>query len=584
MKTNFTKVCAAAIGTMLLAGTGLNVNAQITYPYVGNFETANTTVGPTATSNKAYASLDTVTMNGAKWIMGGVYLGSMTTGSDRFNGDRSARVRLTNNSTGSQGYLEMVSNLPNGAGVVSYKAGRYGTDNVDSIEVFYSINGGSSWTSVAVDPITDTALMTFNHTLNVAGNVRLKFQKKNAGSARVSFDDISVTSYSGTGTTVLFATAYTPTGSNVSLATDSLVVNFNQNLTAAAGSVKLYKVGSTTPVHTFLGTDAVITGSKAKFSPVTLENAASYYVTIDTNTFTYMTVGNTPVSNNTTWAFSTEDTVTPPPPTPLTSLDEKFLNCINTEMGVFVQYSEVGPNNTWRCSRFGRNKTNTNADSFAVYINGGSGAGVSVDNKDWLISKAPFDFSAMANPTLSFWQTRRYSGTATRKLMVSTDYVAGSNPATATWTEVSVPGLATVPTENTWTQISNVSLTTYKSTPFYLAFTYECGTTGTYELAYDDIKVENPTGIKTINGATLGVQVLGDATTNQINLNVEAKANDNIELQLFDLLGRKVATQKAAIQSGANRLSFTGLNLNAGMYVIRVISANGFGTVKAVVK
>src|SRR5690606_5775712 len=105
--------------------------------------------------------------------------------------------------------------------------------------------------------------------------------------------------------------------------------------------------------------------------------------------------------------------------------------CVNTEMGVFVSYSEVGANNTWRCSRFGRNKSTSGADSFAVYINGGSGAGVSNANKDWLISKAPFDFSAMNQPMLSFWQNRRFAGNVTRKVVVSTDYIAGTDPSAA---------------------------------------------------------------------------------------------------------------------------------------------------------
>ena len=144
--------------------------------------------------------------------------------------------------------------------------------------------------------------------------------------------------------------------------------------------------------------------------------------------------------------------------------------------------------------------------------------------------------------------------------------------------------MSSAPDSNVWRAVQNIDLSAYKSTPFYLAFTYECGTNGAYELTYDDIKVQEATSIKTVKGANMGIQVLGEATTNQINLNIDMKATENIELQLFDLLGRKVAAQKANLQSGANRVSFTNLNLNAGMYVIRVIGANGFGTVKAVVK
>ncbi|MBL7706256.1 MAG: T9SS type A sorting domain-containing protein [Taibaiella sp.] len=629
MKTNITQVCAAAIGTMLLAGLATKSNAQVSITagslnYTQDFNTLESATGSTFTTlPNGWAIAELGSNANGQYRTGD---GSVNNGDTYSFGTNSATERgiggVASNGLQATFGVKFVNN--SGAAItglnISFKGEQWrvgGNTSPDTLSFAYSTVAAAvsdtvsaNWTNVvalnfnslvssttagaldgnaAANSTTKTGTISVN--IPVGGSIILKWRDINiAGNDDgLGIDDLNVTFTTGSApvTTHIVLQNKVPAhgATNVALSTNRLAMVFDSTVAAGTGNIKLVKTGGATQTFTVPSAAVTFVEDSVIVTGITLENNSDYHVEYDSTVATNLsgTMRSLGIYNATSWVFSTEDTVTPPPPTPLTSLDEKFMNCINTEMGVFVEYSEQGTA-TWRCSRFGRNKPTSGADSFAVYINGGTGAGVSTNNKDWLISKAPFDFSAMANPTLSFWQTRRFSGTATRKLMVSTDYVAGENPANATWTEVNVPGLATAPAEDTWTQISNVNLTAYKSTPFYLAFTYECGTTGTYELAYDDIKVENATSIKTVNGATVGIQVLGEPTTNQINLNVEVKANENIELQLFDLLGRKVATQKATVQAGANRLSFTSLNLNAGMYVIRVISENGFGTVKAVVK
>lgn len=578
MKTNITKFCTAAFGTMVGTLITIGAAAQVTYPYSGDFEAATTTVGATTTNNKSYASTDTVYMNGAKWIMPQVFMGTMLA-ADRKVGDRSGRMRSQPTELGQ---MFMAESVTQGVGQFSYKAARYGTDAIDSIDVFYSSNNGLTWNLVGTDPITDTIMATFSHAVNVGGNVRMKLQKRTFATARVNIDDIGFTSYAGPATQ-LNIVGNTPSGNNVSLTVDSITIEFSAAITAGTGDVKLFKVGQATAVTTFPVSAGAITGSRIKFSPIVLDNATSYYVLVDSAIVVSGAMANQAITDTNAWTFATEDTVTPPPPTPLTSLNEKFENCVNTEMGVFVSYSETGTAN-WRCSRFGRNKSNANADSFAVYINGGSTGGVSNANKDWLISNAPFDFSAMNQPMLSFWQNRRFGGNVTRKVLVSTDYIAGTDPSVATWVELNIPALANDPDSNIYKQVKDINLTAHKATPFYLAFTYECATDGAYELTYDDIRVDNAVGINNIKRGNVGIQVLGEATNSQINLNIDAIANDNVAVQLFDMLGRAVATKNVTVVSGANKVNLTNLDLGAGIYVIRVIGQNGFGSVKTVVK
>lgn len=629
MKTNITQVCAAAIGTMLLAGLATKSNAQVSITagslnYTQDFNTLESATGSTFTTlPNGWAIAELGNNANGQYRTGD---GSVNNGDTYSFGTNSATERgiggVASNGLQATFGVKFVNN--SGAAItglnISFKGEQWrigGNTSPDTLSFAYSTVAAAvsdtvsaNWTNVvalnfnslvssttagaldgnaAANSTTKTGTISVN--IPVGGSIILKWRDINiAGNDDgLGIDDLSVTFTTGSApvTTHIVLQNKVPAhgATNVALSTNRLAMVFDSAVAAGTGNIKLVKTGGATQTFTVPSAAVTFVEDSVIVTGITLENNSAYHVEYDSTVATNLsgTMRSLGIYNATSWMFSTEDTVTPPPPTPLTSLDEKFMNCINTEMGVFVQYSEQGTA-TWRCSRFGRNKSSSNADSFAVYINGGSQSGVSDANKDWLISKAPFDFSAMSNPTLSFWQQRRFSGTVTRKLMVSTDYVAGENPANATWTEVSVPGLATDPGQDVWSQISGVSLNAYKATPFYLAFTYECGTNGTYELTYDDIKVENTTSIKTVKGTNMDIQVLGEATSNQINLNVEVKANQNIELQLFDLLGRKVATQKANVQAGANRLSFTSLNLNAGMYVIRVISENGFGTVKAVVK
>lgn len=670
MSTFFHKFANKLACTLLLTGFGMAAQAQT---YSENFETL---------TKNTYGT-DTITLNGVEWIFTGSLAGNSA--SDYKLGNVSVRMAGTTNSTSNTATskIQMKNNKPGGIGQVSFVYRRYGS-NTNEGEIQWLVQwsaDGATWNTL--DTIVPTAtVQTYMHTLNQpTARLRVWGHGFTAGSSngkRMNLDSLVLTNYSTNPGTALYLTNQTPTGTNVPLTTDSLTATFSNAITASTGSIKLYKAGQGTPVATFAGTSATISGNKAKFAPITLENNTAYYVTVDTGTFTYNGSGNSPVTNNTTWTFHTVDT-TPAAPvvtyripygsnvdpntdtisvtfstniaggagsvklyksgqtapvatfagtsatisgnrakfTPITlepatayiikldagvatnsaggndtlswtfttrdtayytSLNETFTNCVNTAIGVFVRYNSIGTK-VWNCSNFGRN------DSDAVYINGGSSATQSDENSDWLISARKFDFSAMSNPNLSFWQKRRYTGPVTRTLKISTNYIGSGDPAAATWTTINVPALASAPDSNVWSQVKDINLTAYKNTPFYLAFTYDCGTTGAYELTYDDIKVENKTtSINTVKGASVDLQVLGMPSYNSIDLNIDMKNSDKLEISVFDMMGRKVAVRNYNAQAGSNRVSLTDLNLSAGMYVIQVMGQKGFGTVKAVVR
>ncbi len=104
---------------------------------------------------------------------------------DRKNGSRSARIR--------NGHIQMDFNHPDGAGEVSFYAANFGTDTGGGIQVSYSVNNGASWIAVG-DPISLTSELTqYYVSVNVEGNVRLRFAKSSGN--RLNVDDVSISNY-----------------------------------------------------------------------------------------------------------------------------------------------------------------------------------------------------------------------------------------------------------------------------------------------------------------------------------------------------------------------------------------------------
>lgn len=476
-------------------------------------------------------------------------------------------------------------------------------DSASTRVTTWKVDYGFGSTPASFTPATATGTVTTggntygNHTVSVnfgtsldnqAGPVFIRIVALTSSTgtlnrATTGIDDYSLT-WTGAGSaTHIQMISKTPTGTNVPLATDTLHIKYDNPLALGTGNVQLYKTPSTL-VGTFnVATAATINAdSSVTINGVTLENNTSYYVNVDAGAFTKNggTLPNEAVTGNTAWTFKTVDTTSTPPPAPMTTLNESFVGCTPAAMGVFVQYSKVG-DKTWRCSKFSHT-----ADSAAVYINAGSNSGAEASN-DWLISKAPFNFSAMTSPELSFWQKRRFNGNVTRTLKVSSNYVAGTDPTLPayTWTPIATTAMANKP-GTTWEQVNGIDLTPYKSGNFYLAFTYECGVDSAYELTYDDIKVAEKinNGIFSASRGQINIQVLGDATPAAINLGISLEKAANLEAQIFDLTGRKVYSQSLKTSNGKGVYTLNNTNLIPGMYVIRITNGAESGTIKALVR
>lgn len=149
-------------------------------------------------SKTGYAAAN-VTLASGVWNLSNALLG--TSSSDRKNGTKSVRVTST-------GTMTMQFNKSGGAGTVSVKHAKYGTDANSTWELWASTNNGTSWAKVGSTITTSsTTLATVSFTANISGDVRFQIRKLTSSSTRINFDDFSITDY----------TNYTPVNVHLTL-------------------------------------------------------------------------------------------------------------------------------------------------------------------------------------------------------------------------------------------------------------------------------------------------------------------------------------------------------------------------------
>ncbi|GAA5216819.1 choice-of-anchor J domain-containing protein [Corallincola platygyrae] len=143
----------------------------------------------------------------------------------------------------------------------------------------------------------------------------------------------------------------------------------------------------------------------------------------------------------------------------------------------------------------------------AAYING---YGADAASDDWLIFPGA-ELTADDRATLAFDYFQEYSGPAL-KVMVSTDYTDGADPATATWVDLNVE-LPAIHKE--WASIGPISLAGYEGT-VHVAFHYTSTGTGGGQGA--GIGIANAKIAKNLDGVYLENEILEEKFNSLDNL------------------------------------------------------------------
>lgn len=145
------------------------------------------------TGTKTSYAPASVALASGGWTLAEALIGTAA-GVDKFNGTRAARLR-------GGGFVEMDTDKPNGAGVVTVSAASYATESGASFVPEISTDGGVTYRSLlgnSPPPVLTGTLTPYSFPANRVGNVRLRFSSTNTApttTPRLNLDDIGVTDY-----------------------------------------------------------------------------------------------------------------------------------------------------------------------------------------------------------------------------------------------------------------------------------------------------------------------------------------------------------------------------------------------------
>lgn len=351
---------------------------------------------------------------------------------------------------------------------------------------------------------------------------------------------------------------------NVPLSTTSISLVFDKNITAGTGNIYVSNLTDVTAQTIAIGSCTIV-GANLNIPGVNLLAGKNYAVQYDSTAVTANSYNAIGIYDTTTWNFSTIPAIAPP----VNSLNETFTGCLAPALGSFTQTSELGNAQTWRCSTYGHNDAN------AVSMNGGI---TLADNTDWLVSPT-MNVSAMANPMLSFWAKKRFAGTTTKEVLVSSNYTG--DVTTATWTPITITGFAAIDT-NGWNAFNNASLMAYKAANFHVAFKYTATAANpSDELTIDDVTItDGPVSTSSVQLENMNVSVLGTANDGVLTIAIDSKSTSNYAVRIIDVLGNTIYNGAIQASIGKNKYTIQLPAVANGVYIMTIGNSTSRGSVK----
>jgi len=167
-------------------------------------------------------------------------------------------------------------------------------------------------------------------------------------------------------------------------------------------------------------------------------------------------------------------------------------------------------------------------------------------------------------------------------------YAVGS---TSTWTEVTPTGTMTTGgntfSDNAITASFGTALDNKSSNVYIRIVTldFSSGSGNRASTAIDSFKL-TWTGSAGINDVAANVKMpvtVVSASTSDITLGFDVENAGNYVVNLFDMVGRKVATQSVSAVHGNQNVTLNGLNLAPGMYIAKVGNNESEGFTKVIV-
>ena len=188
------------------------------------------------------------------------------------------------------------------------------------------------------------------------------------------------------------------------------------------------------------------------------------------------------------------------------------------------------------------------------------------------------------------FDTKFLNDAARLSILVSNSYQAGWPPDTLlaeqTWSDLTSgvsPDLGNTGSA-TWTTHS-VDLTPYKSAPLYVAFRYTSSSTGSSTWIIDNVSTtQTPVNrVSIIEKNALSLNVVG-AAPGKIVLSYSVPVAATYRLAVYDMVGRVVHKETLNVQEGTTTHTIDDLDLQEGMYLVKMDNGITHTTAKAIVR
>jgi len=131
-----------------------------------------------------------------------------------------------------------------------------------------------------------------------------------------------------------------------------------------------------------------------------------------------------------------------------------------------------------------------------------------------------------------------------------------------------------------------VNLTSFKTrAPFYLAFRYISPDTAGTVWYLDNINIATNSILKisNVNVPALSLKVIGYPASSQINLSCTAETAGAYHLEMYDMMGRLLYKDVSNRQQGNFTYNINNLNLQPGMYLVKMSNEYSYTTCKVVI-
>lgn len=190
---------------------------------------------------------------------------------------------------------------------------------------------------------------------------------------------------------------------------------------------------------------------------------------------------------------------------------------------------------------------------------------------------------------LRFDSRYNFSG-ARMQVLYNHHYYAGNPPDSigvpSTWGDLAARTTPVIgPDDSTGWITHYVNLTSYKSSPLYVAFRYASTAAAGGSWTIDNVMLTPfAQGVNDVVRKDLGLTIIGNSSNDKITFSCSFPTSGNYDVAVYDNIGKVV--YKSSIYAGGGIQSHTigSLTLGKGMYFVRVGNSTAYGVAKTIVE